>query len=266
MKYFDAHIHFFPDALAEKALSRLSKICGCPYYTSGTREDTVNKLAAWGCEGGMAYHIATNQKQQGSVNLFASQSQRDKIYCFGSVFPGAENALEELRRIKELGLHGVKLHPDYQEFLVQDEAAMAIYAEAERLGLPIAFHTGRDPYSPQLIHCPPKALGEIASYFPKLTVIAAHMGGMGLLEEAAKYLAGKKNVYFDTAFASYFLNARQLEELIRLHGPERVLFATDCPWSTVPAEREMLEATGLQAAEKEAIAWGNAEELFEIQV
>ncbi len=266
MKYFDAHIHFFPDNLAEKALTRLSQVCGCPYYTGGTREDTVKKLTAWGCEGGMAYHIATNQKQQSSVNLFASQSQEGNIYCFGSVFPGAENALEELHRMKELGLHGVKLHPDYQEFLVKEEAAMAIYEEGEKLGLPMAFHTGRDPYSPQLVHCHPKSLGEIADCFPKLTIIAAHMGGMELPQEAAEYLAGKKNVYFDTAFASHFLNPQQLEELIRLHGPERVLFATDCPWSTVPAEKELLEATGLSAAEKEAIACRNAEELFEIQI
>ena len=134
------------------------------------------------------------------------------------------------------------------------------------MGLPVAFHTGRDPLSPEVIHCQPQVLGKIAEMFPKLTIIAAHMGGMELPQEAAQYLAGKKNVYFDTAFASHFLTASQLGELIHLHGADRVLFATDCPWSTVPDERDLLEAAGLTPAEKEQIAYRNAEELFGITV
>ena len=62
------------------------------------------------------------------------------------------------------------------------------------------------------------------------------------------------------------MTASQLGELIHLHGADRVLFATDCPWSTVPDEQALLEAAGLAPAEKERIAYGNAEELFGITV
>ena len=266
MKYFDSHVHFFPDFLAQKALTRLADVCGCPYYSEGTRKDTLDKLQSWGCSGALLLSIATNQKQQTSVNDFAAASQAGPLYAFGSVFPGAENMREELARIKALGLLGVKLHPDYQDFFVLEDRAMQIYEEAEKLGLPVAFHAGRDPYSPDAVHCTPKALGEIAQLFPKLTIIAAHMGGLEMPKEAAEHLAGRKNVYFDTAFASHFLTLSQFEELIRLHGAERVLFATDCPWSTVPLERELLEASGLTAAEKEAIACQNAASLLKIEI
>lgn len=266
MKYFDTHIHFFPDKLAGKALPKLREISKCETYSDGTRAGTVKNLEAWGCAGGMALHIATNAHQQTSVNDFAQESQGGNIYCFGSVFPFAENAMEELHRVKEMGLYGIKFHPDYQEFFIDDPAALSLYAEAERMGLPVAFHTGRDPLSPEVIHCQPQVLGKIAEMFPKLTIIAAHMGGMELPQEAARYLAGKKNVYFDTAFASHFLTASQLGELIHLHGADRVLFATDCPWSTVPDEQALLEAAGLTPAEKEQIAYRNAEELFGITV
>ena len=141
-----------------------------------------------------------------------------------------------------------------------------LYAEAQRLGLPVAFHTGRDPLSPQLVHCQPQALARVADLFPRLTIIAAHMGGMDMPAEAARFLAGKRNVYFDTAFASKFLTAGQLAELIALHGADRVLFATDCPWSTVPAERDLLQAAGLSPADLERVAFRNAEELFGITV
>lgn len=266
MKYFDTHVHFFPDALAKKALTRLHDICHTPYHSTGTPAGTLEKFREWGCAGGMALHIATNEKQQDSVNRFAKESQKDSIYCFGSVYPYAKNALEKMEEIKTMGLYGIKFHPDYQEFPVDDPDVMPLYEKAEALGLPVAFHTGRDPYSPDLVHCPPKALAAIADTFPHLTIIAAHMGGMDMPEDAAKYLAGKKNVYFDTAYASYFLTPAQLEELIRLHGVDRVLFATDCPWSTMPKEKDLLSATGLTQVEREKIAWGNAAALFDINI
>lgn len=266
MKYFDTHVHFFPDKLAGKALPRLREISQCPTYTDGTRGDTLAKFAQWGCVGGMVLHIATNAHQQTSVNRFAVESQGDGLYCFGSVYPYAENAIEAMGEIKEAGLHGIKLHPDYQEFFIGDEAALPIYAEAEKLGLPVAFHTGRDPLSPNLIHCPPDVLGKIADLFPRLTIIAAHMGGMDLPEEAAKHLADKPNVYFDTAFASHFLDVARFTELVKLRGADHVLFATDSPWSTLPAEKALLDAADLTPAEKEAIAWKNAEELFGISI
>lgn len=266
MKYFDSHIHFFPDALAEKALSRLFDICDCPYFTDGTRQGSLRHLREEKCCGGMALHIATNAKQQTSVNNFAAASQGDGIYCFGSVYPYAENVLEELRRIKELGLYGVKLHPDYQAFFIGDDAALSIYAEAEKLGLPIAFHTGMDPYSPHVVHCPPQVLGKIADLFPSLTIIAAHMGGLERSQEAAHYLAGRKNVYFDTAFASHFLSRQSFEELLRLHGVDRVLYATDSPWSTALDEQELLLSCGLSEAELEQISWRNSAELFHLPI
>lgn len=270
MKFFDSHIHYFPEAIAERALKKLADVCKCPYYTDGTRDGALSKMGEWGREtdrefaGAMLFSIATNAKQQTSVNNFAAQSQGDGLYSFGSVFPFAENALEELHRIRELGLHGMKLHPDYQDFLAGDEAVLPLYAEAEQMGLPVSFHTGRDPYSPDLVHCPPAVLAAIADRFPRLTIIAAHMGGMDMPEDAAKYLAGKKNVYFDTAFASRFLDAQSFTELVRLHGADRVLFATDCPWSTVPTELHLLESSGLTDTEVEKIAWKNAAELFRL--
>ncbi len=272
MKFFDAHTHFFPDALAGKALPRLSGICGCPYYSDGTRAGSLEKMEGWQ-EGGrnrfagmMVFHIATSAHQQEAVNRFAKDSQGGKVFCFGSVFPTAPNALEEMERVKRMGLHGFKFHPDYQGFFIEDPHALPLYAKAQQLGLPVAFHTGWDPYSPQIIHCHPAAVARVAERFPRLAIIAAHMGGMGQPKEAARYLAGRDNVYFDMAFASRFLDAGQFTSLVRAHGADKVLFATDCPWSTVPDELGLLEASGLTEKEKEQVAWKNASRLFHIDI
>ena len=213
MKFFDSHVHFFPDKLAGKALPQLSRTCGCPYYSDGTRAGTLAKMEAWQEEnsfaGAMALHIATSPRQQAAVNNFAAQSQQGKLFCFGSVFPTAPDALEEMERIKALGLHGVKLHPDYQAFFIEDPCALPLYAQAEKLGLPVAFHTGRDPYSPYLVHCHPAAVARVARRFPGLTIIAAHMGGM----EPPNTFAGRRTCILTQPLPPASLRRSSLQSL-----------------------------------------------------
>lgn len=264
MKVFDMHTHCFPDKLAVKALPTLAGICKNPYYGDGTYRDLCEKTTAAGCTGAMLLHIATKPTQMTAVNNFAAECQKGNFYSFGSVFPTAENAVEELHRIKTLGLKGVKLHPDYQGFFVDDPAVFPVYAAAAELGLPVVFHTGFDPYSPDIIHCHPKALAAAADRFPHLTIIAAHMGGMRMDSEVEKYLVGKPNVYFDTAFTTYSMNAARCAALIRMHGADKVFFATDFPWSTIDTELALLRECGLTEAELEMICAKNAERVFGI--
>lgn len=264
MKIFDTHTHCFPDALAPKALPHLALVCGSPYYGSGTYDDLKEKVSAAGGCGALILHIATKPTQMTSVNHFAAACQNGNFYSFGSVFPTCENAVDELYRIQSLGLKGVKLHPDYQGFFVDDPAVFPVYETASKLRLPIAFHTGFDPYSPNVVHCPPKALAAVADRFPALTIIAAHMGGMRMDKEVEAHLIGKENVYFDTAYTTYSMNAARCGELIRRHGIEKVLFATDFPWSTVEAELSLLQQCGFTEDELEQICFKNAERLLQI--
>lgn len=264
--YFDTHIHYFPDFLAPKAMENLIRTCSLPHYSDGTYGDTLKNIKKWNCIGAVALHIATNPHQQASVNHFAVETQKKNLLCFGSVHPDAPDALTELCRIQDMGLRGIKFHPDYQGFYVNDKKIFPIYEEIVRLGLPVAFHTGRDPYSPDDVHCTPEKLGEVADYFPEMRIIAAHMGGSYMPKESAKYLSGKKNVWFDTAVISEFLTPRSFEELTRTVGLDKVFYATDCPWSSMPRITEMIEATHLSSAEKKRIYYQNALEFFELDI
>ena len=261
---FDAHIHIFPDRLAGKALENLSGICQSPYFANGTLSGTLDALKNWGIDGGICMHIATKPKQQTSVNNFAAEIQKGNLFCFGSVHPDAPDALEELQRIKELGLKGVKLHPDYQDFFVNDPKLFPIYDAASSLELPITFHTGWDPYSPDVVHAPPEEMAKVADEFPRLTIIAAHLGGLKRWDETEQYLAGKENVYFDTAMCSRYGTPEQTLRLIRKHGSSRVLFGSDCPWSKSSEERNFLESLPLTSGELEAILYRNVAELLQL--
>ena len=259
----DFHMHVFPDNLAEKAVKKLSKTAGMPYNTDGTVLDTRNKLDQWGIDCGVVMQIATKPGQQKSINDWASSIQWGKVLCFGSIHPDAGDALEELHRIKELGLKGVKLHPDYQNFMIDEERMFPIYETITRLRLPVMFHTGFDAVSPDLIHAPSKSVARVASLFPSMKVIAAHMGGLDRYDEAEEYLISS-NIYFDTSMSSIFCRPEQFERMIKKHGADRILFATDCPWSNPLDELELINRIDITEDDKQKIFYKNAVKLLGI--
>jgi len=122
----DFHVHLFPDALAVKTIGKLARIAGdehgdAPHYTDGTLRGTLEKMDVWGVDRAVTQHIATSVHAMHKVNDFAASVRSERLYAFGSVHPDAPDALEELERIRALGLDGVKLHPDYQNFFVDEE-------------------------------------------------------------------------------------------------------------------------------------------------
>lgn len=261
---FDFHTHIFPDAIAKKAIPKLASICGCPNMTDGTLADTKSKMIEWGVDQIAVMNIATTPTQHTSVNNWAASIQQNGILCFGSVHPLAEKSIQELQRIHELGLKGVKLHPDYQEFMVDDPNLFPLYEEAAALHLPVLFHTGRDPLSPTLVHASSERMAKVAELFPSLSIVAAHMGGMSTPEEAEAFLLGKKNVWLDTAFISHFLTPQQASSMMRRHGLEQILFASDCPWSSSRQEMEFLEKCGFSSQEMDMILGQNACKLLDM--
>lgn len=142
----DIHTHAFPEKIAERAIETLSHTSGglIPQH-KGTLASLKEEMAKDGVDISVVLGIATNPQQQTNVNNFAAEINKDeKIIAFGSVHPDAPDALQELERIKALGLKGVKLHPEYQNFYVDDERMKPIYKKISQLGLITLFHAGHD--------------------------------------------------------------------------------------------------------------------------
>jgi hypothetical protein len=97
---------------------------------------------------------------------------------FMSVLPQDPGAIDEIERcVSDLGLRGIKLGPNYQNFDPLGGDAERVYAEAERRGLPILFHQGASPVrSAPLRFAHPLAIDEVAIRHPELRIVMAHMG------------------------------------------------------------------------------------------
>lgn len=258
----DFHTHAFPDAIAGRTLSKLAAISQIAPYSEGTISSTRERQVEFGVTLSVIQQIATKPSQQITVNNWAAANQKDGLLFFGSVHPDAEDALQELERIRQIGLKGVKFHPDYQEFFVGEERLAPIYAKLEALGLPLLFHAGRDPLSPDVVHAPPKQIAAVAKAFPKLTVIAAHLGGMERSDEVEKYLVGLPNVWFDLSMAHSFCDPAQAERIVKTHGADHILFGSDLPWGTARQTLALMEQLHLSDEEWELICHRNAERLL----
>lgn len=260
----DFHTHAFPDKIAQKAIDKLSFVSGgLQPYTDGTVAGLRRRMEEDGVDKAVVLNIATNPTQQKNVNDFAAAVNNGlDLFAFGSVHPFSPDALEELERIQELGLKGVKLHPDYQGFAVDDPRMKPIYRKISELGLITVFHAGLDYGFPPPYGGTPDKMATALQWFES-PVVAAHWGGVNCNQEVLDKLCGTE-IYLDVSFGYAMLPKYYAEKMLDKHGTDRVLFGTDTPWHTAPMEQRLLNSLSLSDEDKENIFHRNAEKLLRI--
>lgn len=262
----DCHVHAFTDSIAERVIAKLCDTAKIPNYTDGTEKDTRRHLADCGVDYGVMLPIATKLTQQHTINGWAAEVNHGNFISFGTVHPDASDAIEELDRIKSLGLKGVKLHPDYQNTFLFDDKMLPIFRRCAELDLPVTIHMGYDPVSPLVHHATPHDLVYIHEQVPGVKLIGAHMGGVYQWEAVLKYVAGTSDIFLDTAYTAGFIDERLMLEIIRRHGAENILFASDLPWHSPAAELEVIGRLPLTENERELILWENAARLLNLNL
>ena len=71
-------------------------------------------------------------------------------------------------------------------------------------------------------------LGYVKEVKPEKMVLA-HMGGMKFWDDVEAYLVGE-NVYLDTAYVIDEMVEEQFLRIVKNHGVDKILFASDSPW------------------------------------
>lgn len=244
--YIDFHTHAFPDRIAGGALDTLSRTGG---GLKPCRDGTLASLSAVtrrtpGARA-LILPIATKPAQQTSINNWAAAVDGPQLMSFGSIHPDAPDALEELERIRALGLKGVKLHPEYQNFFVDDPKMKPLYRRMAELGLICLFHAGMDAGFMPPSHCSPERLRRALNWFEGSAVVAAHFGGYMMWDEVLEKLCGLP-LYLDTSYSHSRMIKPLAQAILKRHGADRVLFGSDSPWS--PVEDELLFVRSLELA------------------
>lgn len=233
----DFHVHCFPDDIAQKAVSSLSKAGGIPPNGDGTAGSLEKYMEEDGIALSVNHPVATKPDQVKGINrqMVGMNKSGKKIVSFGSMHPDFStvgSVKEELEYLAANGIKGIKLHPEYQNFYPDDPKMLDIYDTCRKQGLVIMFHAGRD-IAFKDVHGTPKRLAEVAK-IRNLKIICAHMGGYRMWNDVETYLLGIECVYLDTSF-SLEMDNTQMKEIILGHGPYKILFASDFPWQRAGA-------------------------------
>jgi predicted TIM-barrel fold metal-dependent hydrolase len=256
----DVHTHLFPDEIAEQVVRKLAADAGISYYSDGTIRSLLAQMEESGVQWSVNQPVATRPEQIPGINKRVVELSRGgkSILSFGALHPLMPGVADEVFRLKENGIKGIKLHPDYQEFHPDDERLLPLYEACRQCGMIVFFHAGIDlayPYT----HGTPERFAQVLT-IKGLKVVLAHMGGYRMWDEVEKYILGKE-VYIETSFCHEIAPAR-LQTMLLAHGEGRILFGSDSPWGYVPHLRRYIDDLGLAPASREKLYFKNAEELL----
>ena len=259
----DSHCHVYPDKIAAKASRATSSFYSLDMDFDGTVSAMLRAGEKAGIDRYIIQSVATTPKQVRSINEFIRATvdeHPDIMYGLGTLHPESEDLQGDVEYLVELGLGGVKLHPDIQQFKLDDYRCLKIYELCEKYGLPMLIHTGDSRYD----FSNPNRLIPILDIYDKLTIVGAHFGGWSMWEEASQLLFEKSNFYVDCSSSFYALSDEKIVEIIRRYGADRVLFGSDYPMWNPETEVQRLRSLPLTDEEKEKIFSLNAKKIYGI--
>ncbi len=259
----DSHCHIYPDKIVEHATKGISEFYELPVRLDGKTATMVEQGKKVGIEHFVVFSVATTPGQVSSINRFiasAVQAANGIFTGLGTIHPMCEDIPAVVREILALGLHGVKVHPDFQKTPVDDEKYMELFACCAGK-LPVYLHTGDQRFD----FSNPMRTRRAVMANPNTVFIGAHLGGWSVWEEAVMRLKDCENMFFDTSSSFKWLGAKRAAEIIREYGVQRVMFGTDFPMWKAEKELEVFFALGLNKKEEEQVLYRNAAEVFGIK-
>ena len=277
----DIHTHTFPDAIASRTVSSLAHAAHVEPQSDATNAGLYASMAKAGVDYSIVLPVATKPHQVEKINTVAYENNlkfKDKgVISIGAMHPAYENWYEELARIRQLGLKGIKLHPVYQGIDLDDVRTMDILKRCAELGLFAITHAGDDIGFPGVVHCSPDMCLHVCEEIPDLKFVLAHMGGWHLWKEVSEKLANT-NAMLDTAFSlhpvhrlddghwkenePWLLSQDEFMDMVQLFGAERIIFGTDCPWADQSEYVQLFESLPLSEDERRKIMGENAAKLL----
>lgn len=226
--YTDIHTHAFHPKIAAKAVDHLNAYYNVHCAGLGTIADLKEREKRSGMDRFVVLCAATEPAQVIPANNYAIslQKEHEEVIAFGTIHPGFEEWQKQLDLLKRNGIKGIKLHPEFQNFWLNDPRLMPILEEAQH-DFVFEIHIGDYLPPEQNPSCPYK-VAALLDAFPHLQVIAAHMGGYQQWDHALKVLVGR-DVWLETSSTTPFIEQGVLKDILRKHPSERILFGSDYP-------------------------------------
>jgi len=254
----DFHAHAFPDAIAGRAISQLEHGGGVKAFLDGTIVSLLGSMDAAGIRTSVVCSIATKPEQFDPMLKWSKEIASPRIVPLLSVHPKGADPVGQVRRVAEAGLQGIKLHPYYQDFDLDDASVVPLYKAIEELGLFLVCHTGFDFAFPRQRRADPVRILRVLDRVPGLRLITSHMGAWDDWDEVEKHLIGKP-VTMDISLSLELLGRERARDMVLSHPADRILFGSDSPWSSQSETLRLFRSLGLGPELEDKILGKNAE-------
>ncbi len=262
-------------------MEQLSEKSKTKYFTDGSavalEESTRNAGITYSINLPVMTTVEQVEKVNSSLMKQAEELKANGVLTFGGMHPDYENYRAELKRLKDNGIKGIKIHPAYQSVDLDDIRFLRIIDCASELGLVVITHAGVDVGIYDHNYASVKHVLHVLDEVHPEKFVLAHMGGWGCWDEVERDIAGAP-VWFDTAFSigkitpaenrkaepirEYNLTDEEFVRLTRKHGVDKVLFGTDSPWEDQEDYVKRLSDMPLTDDEKQMIFADNAVKLL----
>lgn len=262
-KVINAHCHIYPEKIASKAVEGIKNFYDLDMSLNGKTDDLIRDGNNVGVVHYLVHSVATTSRQVKSINEFISyevNAHPDLFTGFGTLHPDSDNIQGDFDYLLDLGLKGVKLHPDFQLFALNEKRAFELGEVINTCDVPVLIHCGDFRYN----YSNPEQLIPFLDKFPDMTIIGAHFAGWSVWEDAKRQLAGRKNLYVDLSSSLYALSPETAKDLIHAYGADKVLWGTDYPMWESTSEMEYFNKLDLTDKERSMILYENAAKLLKL--
>lgn len=266
----DFHTHIFPQKIAKRTIDLLAEKGGIPPFSDGSVDGLLCEMEKAGADISVTLPVVTNPSQFDSINRFAAEinerfkNEKRRLISFAGIHPDCENIEEKMSFIRKSGFLGVKIHPDYQNTFIDDPRYIKILNCAKEEDLIVVTHSGVDgAYREMPVRCTPERVKEVIRKVNHKKLVLAHLGANEMCQQVYDGLCGE-DVYFDTAYVLRFTPKKEFERIIKKHGEDKILFATDSPWSSIKNDTDILKSFSLGEDVEKKIFYKNAENLLGI--
>ncbi len=257
----DFHTHAFPDALADRAIRVLveegQKKWDVQAYLDGRLSSLLVSMDRNGIEKSIVCSIATKPSQYEPIMAWSEKIRSDRIIPFPSLHPDDPDAPARVSEIKRAGFKGIKFHPYYQNFSIDDERLFPLYDRICSENLIVLMHTGFDLAFERVRLADPEKIVTIVERFPAFRLVTSHLGAWEDWDNVEKYLAGRK-IYMEVSYSLHMLEKGRARRIIMDHPAEYVLFGSDSPWSDQGASISLLKDLNLGEERERLILRDNA--------
>lgn len=264
----DGHTHIFPDSIAKRALDTLigntkGQIVA---NTDGTWNDLVRSMDDAGVDFSIVLPIATHPRQGAGILRWIEDvmPRTSRLIFFCSVHPEDPNLKELIKRAKDLGLQGIKIHPVYQNFAVDSKEGYRLYEESLKNDLVLYFHAGLDIGIPESDYSSVERFSRMLKSFDGCKIVLAHAGGYGDWEKVLNLLNDRK-CYFDTAWVLEAMKQNDHAKELYRRNEDRFIFGTDSPWREQKRYVELVrDSDVLTEEQKQKLFYENMQRLINI--